>query len=294
MRHTENGNRNPINRSRTEDAKKSRISRGQDFNHVDAPTKTPIPTSSNTDSSSKSTEKIPSKIRAERTSVGRVINGWKIVAKVRKSEIGKFPHPIYRGICPVCGGEKDQELAYFRNSMSCGCARYKRSSIPEDLEDDMEDVEDMEEAYYPPKSRRKQGARKPGILVRYADMPENQQIMLSECLGPTWNAMQNVVGDRFLLMLDAFQGDDVQMPTVEQIEKRIIMAKIASEFKRLKSEREYADQSIDTILEDMAETHKTSPDTIMEILRLASIELQNAHSEHAFPMCGESADHVLA
>ena len=178
--------------------------------------------------------------------------------------------------------------------MSCGCARYKRSSIPEDLEDDMEDVEDMEESYYPPKSRRKQGARKPGILVRYADMPENQQIMLSECLGPTWNAMQNVVGDRFLLMLDAFQGDDVQMPTVEQIEKRIIMAKIASEFKRMKSEREYADQSIDTILEDMAETHKTSPDTIMEILRLASIELQNAHSEHAFPMYGESADHVLA
>ena len=294
MRHTENGNRNPLNRSLTEDEEKSRISRGQDFNHVDVPTKTPIPTSSNPESLSKSTEKIPSKIRAERTSVGRIINGWKIIAKVRKSEIGKFPHPIYRGICPVCGGEKDQELAYFRNSMSCGCARYKRSSIPEDLEDNMEDVEDMEEAYYPPKSRRKQGARKPGILVRYADMPENQQIMLSECLGPTWNAMQNVVGDRFLLMLDAFQGDDVQMPTVEQIEKRIIMAKIASEFKRMKSEREYADQSIDTILEDMAETHKTSPDTIMEILRLASIELQNAHSEHAFTMYGESADHVLA
>ena len=287
MRHTENGNRNPLNRSLTEDEEKSRISRVSDMKHVDVPTKTTIPTSSNPDSSSKSTEKIPSKIRAERTSVGRVINGWKIIAKVRKSEIGKFPHPIYRGICPVCGGEKDQELAYFRNSMSCGCARYKRSSIPEDLEDDMEDVEDMEEAYYPPKSRRKQGARKPGILVRYADMPENQQIMLSECLGPTWNAMQNVVGDRFLLMLDAFQGDDVQMPTVEQIEKRIIMAKIASEFKRMKSEREYADQSIDTILEDMAETHKTSPDTIMEILRLASIELQNAHSEHAFTMYGE-------
>ena len=292
MRHTENGNRNPINRSLTEDEEKSRISRVSDMKHVDVPTKTTIPTSSNPDSSSTSTEKIPSKIRAERTSVGRVINGWKIVAKVRKSEIGKFPHPIYRGICPVCGGEKDQELAYFRNSMSCGCARYKRSSIPEDLEDDMEDVEDMEEAYYPPKSRRKQGARKPGVLVRYADMPENQQIMLSECLGPTWNAMQNVVGDRFLLMLDAFQGDDVQMPTVEQIEKRIIMAKIASEFKRLKSEREYADQSIDTILEDMAETHKTSPDTIMEILRLASIELQNAHSEHAFTMYGEAVNRL--
>ena len=292
MRHTENGNRNPLNRSLTEDEEKSRISRVSDMKHVDVPTKTTIPTSSNPDSSSTSTEKIPSKIRAERTSVGRVINGWKIIAKVRKSEIGKFPHPIYRGICPVCGVEKDQELAYFRNSMSCGCARYKRSSIPEDLEDDMEDVEDMEEAYYPPKSRRKQGARKPGVLVRYADMPENQQIMLSECLGPTWNAMQNVVGDRFLLMLDAFQGDDVQMPTVEQIEKRIIMAKIASEFKRMKSEREYADQSIDTILEDMAETHKTSPDTIMEILRLASIELQNAHSEHAFTMYGEAVNRL--
>ena len=197
--------------------------------------------------------------------------------------------------------------------MSCGCAQYKRSNKSEDLEDgmedmedvvdmeDVEDVEDMEESYSPPKSRRKQGGRKPGILVRYADMPEDQQIMLSECLGSTWNAMQALVGDRFLLMLDAFQGDDVQMPNIEQIEKRIIMAKIASEFKRLRADND-EDQSIDTILEEMADAHKTSPDTVREILRLASMELQNAHSEHAFIMegitkvdtLGESADHGLA
>ena len=180
--------------------------------------------------------------------------------------------------------------------MSCGCAQYKRSNKSEDLEDgmeDMEDVVDMEESYYPRPSRRKQGSRKPGILVRYADMPENQQIMLSECLGSTWNAMQALVGDRFLLMLDAFQGDDVQMPTLEQIEKRIIMSKIASEFKRLRADND-EDQSIDTVLEDMADAHKTTPTTIREILRLASMELQNAHSEHAFIMDGESADHILA
>ena len=180
--------------------------------------------------------------------------------------------------------------------MSCGCARYKRSNKSENLEDDMDDMEDvvdMEESYYPRPSRRKQGARKPGVLVRYADMPDNQQIMLSECLGSTWNAMQNVVGDRFLMMLDAFQGDDVQMPNIEQIEKRIIMAKIASEFKRLRADND-EDQSIEPILEDMADAHKTTPTTIREILRLASMELQNAHSEHAFMMDGESADHILA
>ena len=274
MRHTGNGNRNPINRSRTNDAKKRRISRFSDLKNVDVPTQTRT-TSANPEPDIRSSKK-----RVEKTAVGRVVNGWKIVAKVRKSEIGKLPHPIYRGICPVCGGEKDQSLAYFRGSKSCGCARYKRSNQPEDLEDDMED---MEESYYPRPSRRKQGSRKPGVLVRYADMPENQQIMLSECLGNTWNAMQNVVGDRFLLMLDAFQGDDVQMPTVEQIEKRIIMAKITSEFKRLRADSD-EDQSIEPILEEMAETHKTTPMTIREILRLASIELQNAHSEHAFPM----------
>ena len=177
--------------------------------------------------------------------------------------------------------------------MSCGCAQYKRSNKSEDIEDDMEEMDDVEESYYPRPSRRKQGSRKPGVLVRYADMPENQQIMLSECLGSTWNAMQNVVGDRFLLMLDAFQGDDVQMPTVEQIEKRIIMSKIASEFKHLRAYSD-EDQSIEPILEEMAETHKTTPETIREILRLSSIELQNAHSEHAFTMDGESADHVFA
>ena len=287
MRHTVNESLNPLNRSRTNDARKPRrIASVSDM----------IQTSTNLKSPSTSVEKNPPKKRAERTSVGRTINGWKVIAKVRKSEIGKIPHPIYRGICPVCGGEKDQELAYFRNSMSCGCARYKRSNKSEDLEDDMEDMEDvvdMEESYYPRPSRRKQGSRKPGVLVRYADMPENQQIMLSECLGSTWNAMQNVVGDRFLLMLDAFQGDDVQMPTLEQIEKRIIMSKIASEFKRLRADND-EDQSIETVLEYMAETHKTSPKTIREILRLACVELQNAHSEHAFFMDGESADHVFA
>ena len=286
MRHTVNGNRNPKTWSRTNDARKP---------ETRAPKTTPQ-TSTNPKASSTSTEKNPPKKRAERTSVGRVINGWKVIAKVRKSEIGKIPHPIYRGICPVCGKEKDQILAYFRNSISCGCARYKRSNKSEDLEDDMDDVvdmEDMEESYSPPKSRRKQGGRKPGVLVRYADMPENQQIMLSECLGSTWNAMQALVGDRFFLMLDAFQGDDVQMPTVEQIEKRIIMSKIASEFKRLRADSD-EDQSIETILEDMADAHKTTPTTIREILRLASIELQNAHSEHAFSMDGESADHGFA
>lgn len=266
--------------------------------NVDVPTQTQLPTSSNPKSSSTSAEKNPPKKRAERTSVGRVINGWKVIAKVRKSEIGKIPHPIYRGICPVCGGEKDQELAYFRNSKSCGCAQYKRSNKLEELEDDMEDMEeleddmeDVEESYCPRPSRRKQGSRKPGVLVRYADMPENQQIMLSECLGSTWNAMQVLVGDRFLMMLDAFQGDDIQMPTIEQIEKRIIMAKIASEFKRLRADND-EDQSIVPLLEDMAETHKTSVDTIREILSLASIELQNANSEHAFTMYGETVDRI--
>ena len=276
MRHTENGNRNPLNRSQTNDAKKHRFKPKPES----VATKTTPQTSTNPKASYTSAEKNPPKKRVERTSVGRTINGWKVIAKVRKSEVGKLPHPIYRGICPVCGGEKDQELAYFRNSMSCGCAQYKRSNKSEDLEDDMED---MEESYSPPKSIRKQGSRKPGVLVRYADMPDNQQIMLSECLGSTWNAMQALVGDRFLLMLDAFQGDDVQMPNIEQIEKRIIMAKIASEFKRLRADND-EDQSIETVLEKMAETHKTTPTTIREILRLSSIELQNAHSEHAFTM----------
>ena len=254
-----------------------------DLTNVDVPTQTPLPTSTNPKSFGTSVEKNPPKKRAERTSVGRVVNGWKIVDKVQKSELGKLPHPVYRGICPVCGCKKDQTLAYFRNSKSCGCAQYKRSSVPEDLEDDMEVVEDVVEAYSPTKSRRKQGARKPGILVKYADMPEDKQIMLSECLGSTWNAMQALVGDRFLMLLDAFQGDDVQMPTVEQIEKRIIMAKIASEFNTLRAYSD-EDQSIDPILEEMAETHKTTPMTIREILRLASIELQNADSEHAFQL----------
>ncbi len=48
------------------------------------------------------------------------------------------------------------------------------------------------------------------------------------------------------------------------------------------------------VFDEMAETHKTSPDTIREILRLACVELRNAHSEHAFHMDGESSDYISA
>ena len=234
--------------------------------------------SANPESFFSSTEKLSSSKRAEQTSVGRVINGWEIVAKLKKSKAGKLDHPVYRGLCTVCGKMKDQPLSYFRIAKSCGCARYKRPSRPPCPE------AHRTHSQHPAKPRRKQGARKPGVLIKHADMPATQQIMLSECLGPMWNALQNIAGDRFLMMLDAFQGDDVQIPTIEQIEKRIIMVKIASEFKRLKAERGYADRYIEPILADMAKAHKTSPKTIREILRLASIELRNAHSEYAFTM----------
>ena len=110
MPHTENGNLNPLNRSRTNDAKKHRFKpKPESVASVSDMTQT----STNRKPLLKSPEKnSPPQVgmaqkRAERTSVGRIINGWKVIAKVQKSEIGKIPHPIYRGICPVCGGEKD-------------------------------------------------------------------------------------------------------------------------------------------------------------------------------------------
>ena len=230
-----------------------------------------------------SAEKNTPKKRAEQTAVGRVVNGWEIVDKVQKSEVGKIPHPIYRGICPVCGKKKDQTLAYFRNTKSCGCARYK-VRVQEPIPEPEQTIQEPEIE----KPERKQGTRKPGILLKYADMPETQQIMLSECLGSTWNAVQSIAGDQFLMLLDAFQGDNVQMPSAKQVEKRIIMTKIVSEFTRLKKERGYSDRYIDPILDEMAKNHKTSPQVIREILRLASIELRNARSEYAFSMYGDA------
>ena len=211
------------------------------------------------------------KARVEQTSVGRVINGWKIIEKVQKASVNGAEHPIYRGICPVCGAEKDQRLTYFRTCKSCGCAKYAWRAKKSDK---------SSEKPGRPRKTRKRGERKPGALILHADMPETQQEMLSDTLGPCFSAMQNLTGDRFLLMLDAFQGDDIQMPTTEQVERRIILVKIASEFCRLKAKR--GSGEIDLILDDMAQSHKTSTSVIREMLRLASIELKNAQSEYAF------------
>ncbi len=102
--------------------------------------------------------------------------------------------------------------------------------------------------------------------------------MLAECLGTAFNAMQALAGDRFLPLLDAFQGDDVMMPTVEQVERRIVMVKLVSEFKGLQADG----RSDVDILDEMARKHNTAPATVKEILLLAAEELATAESEHAF------------
>ena len=46
------------------------------------------------------------------------------------------------------------------------------------------------------------------------EMPTAQREMLSDLLGHTFMAMETIAKDRFLELLDAFQGDDIQIPTV--------------------------------------------------------------------------------
>lgn len=128
------------------------------------------------------------------------------------------------------------------------------------------------------KRRRKRMARprKPGYLVKYANMPTEKREMLADLLGPTFMAIESVAKDRFLVLLDAYQGDDVQIPTVQEIEKRMILAITASEYMH----SDGSDQAVELI----AQRHHTNADTIRRILHLAAIELKNAGSEYAFRM----------
>lgn len=118
-----------------------------------------------------------------------------------------------------------------------------------------------------------QDMRKPGILIKNAEMSQEQREMLADLLdnmseSNIFRAMEYILGDNFLKFLDAFQGDRIEFPTIEEIERRIERVKIYSDWKRMKNEKA------------VAVKWKRNLAWIERVLSDTAQELEDSESEH--------------
>ena len=87
--------------------------------------------------------------------------------------------------------------------------------------------------------------RKPGILIKHANMSKAQREMLADLLdnmsdSNIFRAMEYILGENFLKFLDAFQGDKIEFPTIEEIERRIERVQVYTDWKRLRDTKAVA------------------------------------------------------
>lgn len=81
--------------------------------------------------------------------------------------------------------------------------------------------------------------RKPGGLVVYTEMPVSHREVLSELLdsmsdGNIFRALEYALGDKFIEILDLCQGDKIEFPTFEEIERRILCVQIYMHYRQTK------------------------------------------------------------
>lgn len=116
--------------------------------------------------------------------------------------------------------------------------------------------------------------RKPGCLTLYADESKKNREMLSDLLdsmldgGNVFRSLELISGDLFLEILDLFQGDKIEFPTHEEIERRIEYIHIYNDWKHTQNYK------------TTAVKFKKSASVVEKIVTAVRTELEDMDSEH--------------
>ena len=113
--------------------------------------------------------------------------------------------------------------------------------------------------------------REPGKLLKIAGLTAKERGQLSDILDNlsgtnTFRVLENFLGDKFLPFLDIFQGDTINVPTVDKVLLRTEYIKI------------YNDSAIYEI-DYLAKKYKKTPFIINEIINGVQEELEQQGGE---------------
>ena len=140
---------------------------------------------------------------------------------------------IYLTRCSLCGeGVRERSFSSARRANSCGCTKGRAISDARAEENELRELARWMHVFCDPEQTVFPHVRRPGILALYADESPKCREMLAETLAAhkpdddhphaDWsklNALESVVGERFLEILDLVQGDKLEFPNRELIVK---------------------------------------------------------------------------
>lgn len=140
---------------------------------------------------------------------------------------------IYLTRCTLCGeGVRERSFSSARRANSCGCTKGQAISDARTEENELRELARWMHVFCDPEQTVFPHVRRPGILALYADESTKCREMLAESLSAhkpddnhvycDWsklNALESVVGERFLETLDIVQGDRIEFPKRELIVK---------------------------------------------------------------------------
>lgn len=140
---------------------------------------------------------------------------------------------VYLTRCTLCGeGVRERSITSARHAKSCGCTKGKAISDARTEEQELRELARWVRVLCDPDQTVCTSVRRPGILALYADESTKNREMLAESLSANqsddkhpyrdWsklNALENLVGAKFLEVLDLVQGDKLEFPKRELIVK---------------------------------------------------------------------------
>jgi hypothetical protein len=140
---------------------------------------------------------------------------------------------IYLTRCTLCGeGVRERSFSSARRANSCGCLKGQAISDARNEEQELRELARWMHVFCDPEQTVFPHVRRPGILALYADESDKCREMLSESLSANkpddehphkdwskFNALESIVGGRFLEILDLCQGDKIEFPKRELIVK---------------------------------------------------------------------------
>ena len=140
---------------------------------------------------------------------------------------------IYITRCSLCGeGVRERTFSAARRAHSCGCLKGQAISDARTEEQELRDLARWIPVFCDPEQKVFSHVRRPGVLALYADESDKCREMLAESLSANkpddehphkdwskFNALESIVGCRFLEILDLVQGDRIEFPKRELIVK---------------------------------------------------------------------------
>lgn len=128
-------------------------------------------------------------------------------------------------------------------------------------------------------------SREPGKLILYGNMSLKEQEQLSDLLDNlsgtnTFKVLQKLIGDKFLCLLDCFQDDTINVPSLSKVIKRIEYIKIYNDYKFYN-------------LDYIAKKYHKKPSVINSIILTVHQELINQDSDHIYDINENDEDNII-